>query len=399
MQLAFNKLNIFKKIFGGIKATTQRLTSAFLLNGVPYYTSNSGNIYDIALARACIHSIATNCAKLQPKHMKNDVFQSNSTLQYLLGVRPNPYMSSFDFIYKVASMLWASNNVFVYCHTDKDGNLCGFYPIPYKNFELLEAGGYFFGSFRCNNFEFVVPYEELIHLRRHFNEDDFMGSSQKNVLDPTMKLNDSVVESIVNGVRSSNKLQGLLKASSLVQEDELKAKKEEFVSSYLDVSNVGGIAALDNKFEFQQLKLEPVIIDDKQMQAVSNDLFRYYNISENIVQSKFSEAEFNAFWNNVIEPFEIQFSLELTSKLLTKQEIISGEKIILSAERMAFASMDTRVKAIQTLMPLGVYSINDSRKLMEMPDIKNGNRHLISLNYVDLEKANKYQVGESENEQ
>lgn len=395
MQLGFNR--IFKNIFGGFKSIAHNLQSAFLLNGVPYFTSATENVYDIALARSCIHTIATHCAKLQMKYMKNDVFQDSSDLQYLLGTRPNPYMSAFDFVYKTASLLYSSNNAFVYCHSE-NGKLVGLYPISYKNFELLEYQNNFYARFRCNNFEFVVPYEELIHIRRHFNEDDFTGSSQANVLNPVIKLNDSVTESIVNGVRSSNKIQGLLKASALVQPDELKKKKDEFVKDYLDISNVGGIAVIDNKFDFQQIKLEPVVIDDKQMQAVANDLFRYYNVSENIVQSKYSESEFNAFYNSSIEPFAIQFSLEITAKLFTAKEIKAGNKVILSAERMGFASMDTRVKAIQTLMPLGIFSINESRKMVELPDIKNGDKHIISLNYVDLDKANEYQVGESKNE-
>lgn len=395
MQLGFNR--IFKNIFGGFKSIAHNLQSAFLLNGVPYFTSATENVYDIALARSCIHTIATHCAKLQMKYMKNDVFQDSSDLQYLLGTRPNPYMSAFDFVYKTASLLYSSNNAFVYCHSE-NGKLVGLYPISYKNFELLEYQNNFYARFRCNNFEFVVPYEELIHLRRHFNEDDFTGSSQANVLNPVITLNDSVTESIVNGVRSSNKIQGLLKASALVQPDELKKKKDEFVKDYLDISNVGGIAVIDNKFDFQQIKLEPVVIDDKQMQAVANDLFRYYNVSENIVQSKYSESEFNAFYNSSIEPFAIQFSLEITAKLFTQKEIKAGNKVILSAERMGFASMDTRVKAIQTLMPLGIFSINESRKMVELPDIENGDKHIISLNYVDLDKANEYQVGESKNE-
>lgn len=396
MQLGFNRF--FSKIFKQFKPV-QQLQSAYLLNGVPYYTNGSGNIYDIALARACIHTIATHCAKLQPKYMLDGEFQKNSKLQFLLGTRPNPYMSTYDFIYKVVSMLYSSNNAFVYCHSDETGKIVGLFPIPYKNLELLEAKDLFFAKFCCNNMEFVIPYDEIIHLRRHFNEDDFTGSQQSAVLQPTIKLNDSVVESIVNGVRSSNKLQGILKASALVQEDELKAKKQEFVDNYLSIENAGGIAVLDNKFDFQQVKLEPIVIDDKQMNAVSNDLFRYYGISENLVQSKYDEKEYNAFFNSVVETFAIQFSQELTSKLLTDKEIQVGGKIILSAERMGFASMDTRVKAVQTLMPLGVLSINESRKIMELSEIENGERHLVSLNFVDLEKANKYQVGEGkENE-
>jgi len=395
MQLDFRK-NIFKQIFGGFKkSTANALQSAFLLNGVPYYTNSASTIYDIALARACIHAIAQNCAKLQPKYMLNNVFQENADLQYIIGTRPNPYMSTFDFLYKTVSMLYSSNNAFIYCDM-QNGKLKGLYPIPYKNFELLEYDGHFYGRFRCNNFEFVTPYEELIHLRRHFNEDELVGAQQKNVLDATLQLNNSIVESIVNGVRSSNKLQGLLKATTLVQDDELEKKRKAFVDNYMDISNTSGIAIIDNRLEFQQLKLDSILIDDKQMQAVGNDLFRYYNISENIVTSDYDEAQYNAFYNSVIEPLAIQISLEITSKLFTIAQIKAGARVLLSAERMTFASLDTKVKAIETLMPLGIFSINESRKIMELPDIENGDRHLLSLNFVDLEKANKYQLGEDD---
>lgn len=396
MLTGFN--NFFKKIFGGYTNQVKNMQSAFLLNSVPYFTNNANNLYDIALARACIHAIAVNGAKLQPKYMVNDNLQKNTQLQYLLGVRPNEYMSTFDFLYKIISNLYTYENAFVFCRHDNVGNVIGLYPIVYKNFTLLEHEGYFYARFLCNNFEFTVPYEELIHIRRHFNENDFTGDSQNGVLNSTLALNNSMVESIVNGVQTSNKLQGLLKASTLVQEDELEAMKNKFVSSYLDVSNTGGIAIIDNKLDFQQLKLDPVLIDDKQMEAVSNDLFRYFNVSQKIVTSEYSEAEYNAFYNSVIEPLAIQLSAEFTRKLFTQREILSGKKIILSAERMGFASMDTRVKAIETLMPLGVLSINEARKVMELPDIEDGDKHIVSLNYVDLKEANNYQLGGKKNE-
>ena len=197
-------------------------------------------------------------------------------------------------------------------------------------------------------------------------------------------------------MRSSNRLQGLLKATTLVQDDELEKKRKAFVDNYMDISNTSGIAIIDNRLEFQQLKLDSILIDDKQMQAVGNDLFRYYNIGENIVTSNYDEAQYNAFYNSVIEPLAIQLSLEITSKLFTIAQIKSGARVLFSAERMTFASLDTKVKAIETLMPLGIFSINESRKIMELPDIENGDRHLLSLNFVDLEKANKYQLGEDD---
>ena len=386
--------SFFNKIFGNKQQSGQMQVSksAFVLNGIPYYTNNTSELYDVDVARSCIHTIATHSAKLQAKHMVNNEFQANSELQYLLGVQPNKYMSPYDFKYKVVSMLYTSNNAFIFVKYD-GGKIEGLYPVPYHTAELLEVQNEFYLRFLCNGYQFTLPYENLIHLRRHFNNDDFMGENQDAVIMPTIKMSNAITESYVNGVKNSNGLRGILKASQILDDNDIEKAVQKFTDKYLDISNTSQIAGLDNKLEFQQLKLEPIVINDKQMESVNNNVFRYYNVSDSIVQSKYTESEYNAFYNSCIEPLAIQISEEITKKIFTKNQIKSGNRVILSAERMGFASMDTRVKAIETLMPLGIFSINESRKLMELADIENGDKHLLSLNYVDLDKANEYQLG------
>ena len=51
---------------------------------------------------------------------------------------------------------------------------------------------------------------------------------------------------------------------------------------------------------------------------------------------------------------------------------------------------------INTLLPLGILSINEARTILELETIDNGDRHLVSLNYVDLSKANEYQLGKED---
>ena len=45
-------------------------------------------------------------------------------------------------------------------------------------------------------------------------------------------------------------------------------------------------------------------------------------------------------------------------------------------------------------MGLGIMSLNESRNLLGLEPIEGGDRRLQSLNYVDADQANKYQVGE-----
>ena len=69
------------------------------------------------------------------------------------------------------------------------------------------------------------------------------------------------------------------------------------------------------------------------------------------------------------------------------------EKIILFSERLQYASWQTKVNAIEKLMGLGVMSLNESRALLGLEPIEGGDKRLQSLNYVDADKANQYQVG------
>ncbi len=45
-------------------------------------------------------------------------------------------------------------------------------------------------------------------------------------------------------------------------------------------------------------------------------------------------------------------------------------------------------------MGLGILSLNESRSLLGLEPIEGGDKRLQSLNYIDADNANKYQVGE-----
>ena len=66
---------------------------------------------------------------------------------------------------------------------------------------------------------------------------------------------------------------------------------------------------------------------------------------------------------------------------------------------MTFASNATKADVISKLMPLGIYSINQACEIMEMPKIDEAfaDKHLMSLNYVDIAKADKYQKVDGNN--
>jgi hypothetical protein len=61
---------------------------------------------------------------------------------------------------------------------------------------------------------------------------------------------------------------------------------------------------------------------------------------------------------------------------------------------LQYASWNTKVSAIEKLMSLGIMTLNESRALLGLEPIEGGNKRLQSLNFVDADMANKYQIGE-----
>ena len=294
------------------------------------------------------------------------------------------------------------NNSFVYIHRDGFGQIVGYYPINFSNLRLLECQGEVFVEFSfMNSRKVCLPYDDLIHIRRHFNENDLFGSAQREALQAPLNVLTAINQGIINSIKLSAGLRGLLQFKSVTPQPKQKQIKDEFVNSYLNINNADGFATLDPTTEFKELKVEPKMADDKQTAIARENVYRFFNISEDIVRSKYNEEEYNAFYSSVIEPIAIQLSLEFTYKTFTDKEIGHGNEIIFSAERMTFASNATKADVISKLMPLGIYSINQACEIMEMPkiDAPFADKHLMSLNYVDIEKANEYQGVGNNNKQ
>lgn len=399
----FELRNLYQTFFGksSAKGELTGATNFQLLNQTfGFVSSFDGNLYDDATIRSCIHAIATNCAKLKPQHRKKNKVVEDS-INRLLYLRPNQYMNAYDFIYKTVTQLLCCNNAFIFINRDGFGNIVGFYPINFSNMRLLEYKGDMFVEFTFMNSKRVCfPYDDLIHIRRHFNNDDMFGSTQRETLQAPLNVLTAINQGIINSIKLSAGLRGLIQFKSVTPDEKQKRIKESFVNSYLNINNADGFATLDSSAEFKELKVEPQTADDKQTAIARENVYRFFNVSENIVRSNYNEDEYNAFYSSVIEPIAIQLSQEFTYKIFSDKEIGHGNEIIFSTERMTFASNATKADIISKLMPLGIISINQACEIMEMPTIDDdfADKHLMSLNYVDIKKADKYQNVDNEKE-
>lgn len=392
------KRSFFKTIFGK-KETEKQLTAYKVLNGYEAFFSLWGkNVYDSKVARTAIDRIATHAAKLTPKHIQDDVNHPiKGQVNYILQNKPNAIMNTYDFIYKIVSQLYTYNNAFVYIAKDRAGMITGFYPIlSYEDKLLEDKSGTIYLRFKfINGKTYTLPYSDLIHLRKFFNEDDFWGSSNK-VLHTDIETAHTSSEGIKNAIRMTNSLKGILTfTNAMLKPEDIKKNRDNFVKDFLGNDNHSGIAALDMKATFQDINMKPITLNDEQLKRVNSNIYDYFGISEEIIRNDYTPEKWNAFFEGVIEPLSIQLGEAFTNAIFGERAIREGHKIIFTTHRLQYASLSQKINMIKVVASFGMITKDEAREILDLAPIggEEGNKIIQSLNNIDSSIANDYQGG------
>ena len=388
-------MSIFDRLFRREKS----VTSSQVIEETQSFSAFTGDAYSNDIFREGVDAIARNAGKLKGSHVikyrDHDREEGDCKINRLLQVRPNPFMSAYDFIYKLVTRLYLYNNSFAYIDRDQRGSVVGLYPITASHVDLLsdQNGRLYCGFLLRSGRQIVLPYEDIIHLRRFFNDDDILGADNFAIV-PGLELAQTQNEGLVNGIKSGASIRGILKFTQIMSPEKLKAEKDAFISDYLEIGNDGGVVATDQKMDYQPIESKPIVLNADQTKAIREKVFSYLGVTEAIVSSSYTEDQFSAFYESTIEPIATALSQEMTAKIFSEREQAFGNEIIFESGRLQFTSNSTKVNLIAQLVPLGLLTINQALEILNLPGVADGDRRLQALNMIDADQANAYQVGE-----
>jgi HK97 family phage portal protein len=357
------------------------------------FTGWAGDPYSSDLVRGAVDAIARNGAKLKPRHVRrvNGKVQpaAVSSIERLLQIRPNPRMNTYDFLYKVIATLMLQNNAYMYPEYDQAFNLVAIWPVTYTHSEFLEdADANLYVRFAlADGKQAVLPYDDILHLRRHFMRSELMGDDNSPIKS-TLEVITTTDEGMAKAVKTSANLRGLLSFTTMLKPEDLRKQRDDFVKEFLNVDKSGGIAALDAKASYTPLVSEPKIVNAPQMQELRNRVYRYFGINEKIVMSTYSEDDWNAFYESVLEPIATALSLEFTAKLFSDRERGHGNEIIFEANRLQYASVKTKL-ALQALVDRGAMTPNQWLDAFNLPAIEGGDVPIRRLDTRPVDEGKK----------
>lgn len=361
------------------------------------FTSYCGDAYSNDIYRGAVDAIARNIGKLKGSHVisyaDHSKVDGDCKLNRVLQVRPNPYMSAYDLLYKLATHYYLYNNSFALLSRDIRGNVTEVYPITATHVEMLSdpQNKLYCRFFFKSGQQAIFPYGDIIHLRRNFNGDELLGDDN-GALIPALELAHTQNEGIISGIKAGANIRGILKYTQIMSPAKLKEEKEAFIADYLQISNDGGVVAVDQKAEYTPIESKPVILTAEQTKSVQDKIYNYLGVTESIVNSSYTEDEFSAFYESTIEPFAVALSMEFTAKIFNDREQAFGNSILFEAGRLQFSSNKTKVELIKELMPLGLLTVNQALEILNMPGVEGGDKRIQTLNVVDAAKATEYQL-------
>lgn len=387
-------MGLFDKLFkpqqmGRVQEYFQMLNSYS-----PVFHSFDGGVYETELTRSAIHAKAKHTAKLKPNILGN----AYKSLEKILQYQPNEFQSTYEFLYRLRTYYEVDTYAFVIpIERVEPREVIGFYPLKAQQVEILQdtKGNpwlrYTFGNGR----KAIIEYDRVGVLSKMAYKSEFFGDGNR-VLNPTMSMLDLQNQGIEEGIKQGAMIRFMAKIGRTLSPDDLERERQQFTMTNLSSDNKTGMLIYDAKYDnVQQIKSEPFIIDDKQMNYIKQNVYSYFGVNEDILQNKFDEDTWNAFYEGEIEPFAIQLSLAMTNMLFTPKEKAYGNEVHFSANRLQYASNKTKLDVSVQLFDRGIFGTDDIADIWNMP--KTGeNKKYIRLEYVEVDNLNKVQIGEQD---
>lgn len=382
----------------------------------PIYSQFGTNIYASDVVQQALKCIVDELKKLNPVHVRytnNDPVPVKSTVQDVLD-NPNKLMTTSEFIEKIAWLLLMNYNAFViptyYTWVDEKTGVerryyDSLYPINPTQVDFIEdAGGRLFVKFWFWNGETTtIPYDDVIHIKYNYSLSEYMGGNRfgqpdNEALLSTLNLNTTLLNGIAKAMNSSYAVNGIIKYNTLLDDGTVAQNVKELEQKLQNSES--GILPLDLKAEFIPFPRDIQLVDEATLKFVDEKILRNWGIPLPILTGDYTKETYEAFYQKTLEPLITAISQAFTKKMFTSREKAFGNRIEFYPKKLVFMTIQQKIELVNLLAPTGGIFENEKRTmfgLVPLPELEG--KRFMSLNWVDADMANDYQMGKVGNVQ
>jgi HK97 family phage portal protein len=362
----------------------------------------SGELLDSGDVRAMVRPFTQAAGKFDAKHIRETVEKDGKTdikvnpepyIRILLA-EPNPIMTGVAFRQRLAWQYMLKNNAFAYIVRDANGFAIQMYPLEWTSVEaLLDENRQLYLRFNLQTGkQAVISYEDVIHIPRDVGGNELFGRPNQKALETLMEVAEASDRSIIQAVKNGGAIKWLLKYTRGMKPEDLRTRAKEFAKSFLDTENTEdgsiGVAATGADAEARQVEPHDYVQNAMVMSAVNKRLMAYFGTNEKIINSSYTEDEWNAYFENVIEPFAQAMAEEFTRKLFSRWERNRGNRITMDSTSLQYASMASKLNLVQ-MVDRGALTPNEWRQILNLSPIEGGDKPIRRLDTQVVKEGGK----------
>jgi len=351
-----------------------------------------GSIYKSDIVRAAIRPKVKAIGKLMAMHVREDASGLKVNPEPYMRVLledPNPYSGGQLFRERMATLLAVNNNAFARIYRDQDGYPVQIYPLRATSAEAVRKDdGMLYVRFQLAGASkpLELPYADVIHLRDDYNDNDLFGSSKADSLKSMLDVISASDQSIVQAVKRSSVIRWMMKFKVNLKPEDKKQQVKEFSEQFLSLENETGVAASDPaRYDLEPVKHAEYVPSSPHQQKAIDRIHAFFGTNEKIVQAKFTEDDWIAYYEAEIEPLAQQMSEEFTRKLFTRRERGFGNRIVFGATDLSYASMKTKLE-LRQMVDRGAMVPNEWRRVLNLPPIEGGEKPVRRLDTAEVGK-------------
>lgn len=378
---------------------------AQMLNGrIPIFSSFGEDIYASDVVQQACFCIVQEVKKLTPMHVRKigrDVTPVDDRLQAVLNA-PNNIMTTSDMLERIAWAYLVKYNAFIVPVWDSRGEITALWPVVPDRVTFVEDAGGRLGVVMefADGTETTVLYNDLIHVKHHYFANDYLGGDSNGLPDneailQTIELNDALMQGITKGVKSSYAVNGIVKYNTMLDDGTMK-KNIEALTGRLQ-NNESGLLGLDIKGDYMPITRDVRLVDKDTLEFIDSKILRHHGVSLPILTGDYTPEQHAAFYQKTIEPFVVSLAQAFTKGVFSRAEIGHKNAVEFYPEELIFMSMAQKLEMVRLLGDSGDLYANEKRRIFGMQPLPElvGVR-MQSLNYVDVNIAQQYQLEEKQ---
>ena len=374
-------MGAFDKLFGKTKVKKQLGGYFHMLDGyTPVFTTYDGGVYEMELTRSCIHTFANHCSKLLP----TVTGAGGKKVAAMLDSKPNPFMTSAQFVYKVATIYDTKNTCFIAPVLDAFDKIVGYYPVNPQQTEIIDVDGepWLRYTFRTGE-KAAIELGRCGVVSKYLYNSDIKGENNE-ALRPTLQLLSVQNQGISEGIKNSASYRFMATVNNFAKSSDLAKERKKWVEDNLGADS-GGLALFPNNYtNVQQIQSQPKIVDPEQMQIIETRVLNYFGCNEDVLQNKTVGDAWSAYYEGKIEPFALQLSQAMTCMTFTNAEQARGNAIVWSANRLQYMTNADKLEVSSQMFDRGILSINDVMDIWSLPHVPDGDKRYIRKEYTEI---------------